>query len=121
MDVFVRVSMFSSQECCYLTLNSLITSLEGDPDFGSIPRELLPKVLQTLFICTGCDYVSYFAGFGKSMFLKVVFQHVSFINDVSEGTLASICGTNRNLDFLSFVRLIGTVYFKKHPSSFKYD
>ena len=113
--------MFSSQECCYLTLNSLITSLEGDPDFGSIPRELLPKVLQTLFICTRCDYVSYFAGLGKSTFLKVVFQHSSFINDVSQGTLASICGTNRNLDFLSFVCLIGTVYFKKHPSSFKYD
>ena len=58
MDIFVHVSMFSSQEHCYLSLNSLIASLERDPDLGSIPRELLPKVLQTLFICTGCDYVS---------------------------------------------------------------
>ena len=38
ISVFVRVSMFSSQEHRYLSLNSLITSLEGDPDLGSIPR-----------------------------------------------------------------------------------
>ena len=116
MEVFVHVSMFSSQEYRYLTLNSLITSLEGDPDLSTIPRELLPKVLQTLFICTGCDYVSHFAGLGKTTF----FQHVSFINDVSNGTLASTCDTSREW-FLSFIRLIGTVYFKKHLSIFKYD
>ena len=83
MDVFVCISMFSSQEHRYLSLNSLLTSLQGDPDF---PRELLPKAQQTLFICTGCDYVSYFAGFGKLTF----FQHASFINIVSQGTLASM-------------------------------
>ena len=78
-------------------------------------------MLQTLFICTGCDYVSYFADFGKSTFLKVFFQHASFINSLSQGTLASTCDTSRESGFLSFVRLIGTVYFKKHLSSFKYD
>ena len=117
-DVFVRISVYSSQEHRYLSLNSLITSLEGDPDLSSSPRELLPKVIQTLFICTGCDYVSYFAGFGKSTCLKTFFQHASFINDVLQGTLAD---THHELGFLSFVRLIGTVYFKKHLSSFKYD
>ena len=40
---------------------------------------------------------------------------------MSHGTLASTCDTSRELVFLSFVRLIGTVYFKKHLSSFKYD
>ena len=82
MDVFVRVSMFSSQEHRYFSLNGLRTSLQSDPDLSFIPRELLPGVLQTLFICTGCDYVSYFAGFGKSTFLKVFFQHASFINSI---------------------------------------
>ena len=38
MDVFVGVSMFSSQEHQYLSLNSLLTSLEGDPDLSCIPR-----------------------------------------------------------------------------------
>ena len=121
IDVLVCVSMFSSQEHRYLSLNKLITSLEGDPDLSSIPRELLPKVLQILFICTGCDYVSYFAGFGKSTFLKIFFQHASFINSVSQGTLASTCDTSRELGFFSFVRLIDTVYFKKHLSLFTYD
>ena len=121
LDVFVRISMFSSQEHRYLSLKNLTTSLQGDPDLSSVPRDLLPKMLQTLFICTGCDYVSYFAGFGKSTFLKVFFQHASFNNDVSQGTLASTCDTTRQLGFLSFVRLIGTVYFKKHLSTFKYD
>ena len=73
IDVFVRVSMFSSQEHRYLSLNNLLTSLQSDPDLSTIPRELLSQVLQTLFICTGCDYVSYFAGIGKSTFLKVFF------------------------------------------------
>ena len=49
VEVFVCVSMFSSQEHRYLSLNNLITSLEGDPDLSTIPRELLPKVLQTLY------------------------------------------------------------------------
>ena len=48
MDVFVRVSMFSSQELHYLSLKKMIASLEGDPDLSSTARELLPQVLQTL-------------------------------------------------------------------------
>ena len=73
LDVLVRISVFSSQEHRYVSLKNLTTSLKGDPDLNSIPRDLLPKMLQT-FICTGCDYVSYFAGFGKSTFLKVFFS-----------------------------------------------
>ena len=49
LDVFVRISVFSSQEHHYLSLNSLTTSLLNDPDLSSIPRDLLPKVLQTLY------------------------------------------------------------------------
>ena len=56
----------------------------------------------------------FFAGFGKSTFLKVFFQHASFTNNVSQGTLASTCDTSWELGFLSFVRLIVTVYFQKH-------
>ena len=48
-DVFVHISVFSSQEHRYHSLNSLTTSLLNDPDLSSIPRDLLPKVLQTLY------------------------------------------------------------------------
>ena len=119
--MYVRVSMFSSQEHRYPNLNHLLTSLRDDPELSSIPRDKLPKVVQTLFICTGCDYVSYFAGLGKSTFLKVFFQHAEFINTTSIGSLADTCDTTREPGFLSLNRLIGTVYFKKHLASFKYD
>ena len=74
LDVFVRITVFSSQEHRYLSLKKLTRSLQGDPELSSIPGKILPKVLQTLFISTGCDYVSYFAGFGKSTFLKIFFS-----------------------------------------------
>ena len=50
IHVIVRMSVFSSQEHRYLNLNSLRSSLEGDPDLSTIPRDLLPKVLQTLYV-----------------------------------------------------------------------
>ena len=121
MDVFVRFSIFSSQEHQYLSITNLLTSLCGDPDLSSVPRDILPNVLQTLFICTGCDYVSYFAGYGKATFLRVFFQHAQFINTASIGTLADTCGPSQESEFLSFVRLVGTVYMKNHLASFKYD
>ena len=121
MDVFVRISMFSSQDHRYLSIGSLLNSLTSDPDLSSIPRDIVPKVIQTLFVCTGCDYVSYFAGLGKSSFLRVFFQHAEFINTTSIGTLADTCGPSLESGFLSLVRLIGTVYMKKHLASFKHD
>ena len=71
LEVYVRVSMFSSQEHRYLNLDHILTSLRDDPDLSSIPRDILPKVIQTIFICTGCDYVSYFAGL---LFLSIFFS-----------------------------------------------
>ena len=50
-------------------------------DFGlrSMPQNDLGLVLQTLFICSGCDYVSYFRSIGKATVLNCFFQHGSFI------------------------------------------
>ena len=75
LDVYVRISVFfSSQEHRYLGLSNLLMSLEGDPDLSSVPRELLPKVLQTLFVCTGCDYISYlFCWFWKVHLFESIF------------------------------------------------
>ena len=102
MDVFVRVSVFSSQEHRYLSINNLLTSLSGDPDLSSVPRGI---IIQTLFICTGCDYVSYFAGYSKATFLRLFFQHAEFITTTSIGTLANTCGPSQESGFLSFVDL----------------
>ena len=87
-EVYIRVSMFYSPEHRYLSMNKLLSAIQNDSDLAFLPKEQLAKVLQVLFISTGCDYLSYFSGLGKSTFLKVFFQLAEFISGTSVGTLA---------------------------------
>ena len=62
------------------------------------------------------------AGIGKATFMRIAFQHCSFINENSEsspGTLVDIADTKEK-GFLAFVRLVGTAYFKKHLPCFQF-
>ncbi len=71
-----------------------------------------------LYICSGCDHISYFAGIGKAMFCNVFFQHASFITGSEmpgELSFTTVDAIKENC--LSFLRLIGTLYFKKHFSA----
>ena len=51
-------------------INNLIKALELDPDLASLPHYHFPKIFQMLFICSGCDYLSYFHCQGKAAFLN---------------------------------------------------
>ena len=67
---------------------------------------LLPQIFQTLFVATGCDYISFFSGIGKAT--------AKFITSGQENipsTLAEVCIENNNYEqgFLSFLRLLGVV------------
>ena len=84
-DVFIQLSAISSPEKKLLHLNSLCNSLSGDLDLAIIPSEIHPKVLQALFVCTGCDYISFFAGLGKATFLRNFFQHANGDGDDGDG------------------------------------
>ena len=42
------------------------TALLQDMDLSNLQQDVLCVTLQTLFICTGCDYVSYFKSIGKA-------------------------------------------------------
>ncbi len=117
----IQVNTYNSKE---LILNNLVAALSNDPDLARINPELLPLVLQIIFICTGCDYLSFFSQIGKATFLRYFFQYASFITGGSEthpGTLADIgledgsykCG------YLAFIRLVGTTYLKKFASGFE--
>ncbi len=57
----------------------MLTALALDPDLASLPQHKLPEIFQILFICSGCDYISYFAKLGKAAFFNVFFQHATFI------------------------------------------
>jgi len=82
-------------------------------------RENLGVILQTLFISTGCDFISYFKSLGKATILNTFFQHAEFICGVNmPGCLHHTLEHNKSGGFLSFIRLVGTCYFKKHLAAF---
>ena len=119
-DVYVQLSPANSLDIRLLHLNGVLKSLEDDPDLALVPMPWPPKVLQTLFICTGCDYVSFFAGIGKATFMRHFFENASFITSTQEvpGALADTASDVMKQGFLAFLRLIGTTYFKKHLAAF---
>ena len=53
-----------------LSLNNLEKALRNDPDLATLPQNEVGNTLQTLFICSGCDYTSYFSGYGKATVLN---------------------------------------------------
>ena len=120
-EVVVQVSPINSRELKYLHMTALSKALLNDPDLAHIePRELF-QVFQTLYVCSGCDYTSFFHQIGKATFLRHFFQHANFITgkDIEgKGTLAEI-GNEYQKGFLAFLRLIGSVYFKKHATCFE--
>ena len=122
-QVIVQTSAINSQELQLLHLNHLILALRNDPDLAAVNATILPQVLQTLFVSTGCDYTSFFSGVGKATFLRYFFQNASFItgkNSNTEGTLANIALDKQTCSqgFSAFIRLIGTTCFKKHATGF---
>ena len=123
-EVVVQVSKHNSREVRILSLSSLTKALEYDPDLGRLSSRELPQLLQTIYVSTGCDYISFFSQIGKASFMKYFLQYASFIseggNPSTPGSLSNISLANNDwkLGLLSFLRLIGTVYFKKHSSAF---
>ena len=95
MEVFLPVVFvtMNSGTFCFSKTNSipetieegsLPLSLHSDPDLHGVPTELRPQALQSLYICTGCDYGSLFRGVGKVSYLSTIFQYASFIADSYE-------------------------------------
>ncbi len=117
-QVIVQLNVPHSPTHSYLHLSNLITALELDPDLASLPRSSLCNIFQLLFICSGCDYVSYFHGHGKVAFLNTFFQHAPFITgEHADGLLSDTGEDVKERGFLSSLRLIGTLYSKKHISA----
>lgn len=115
----VQVNVTNAIESQYIHLNHLHSAFINDPDLAFLPKSHLLDILQSLFVCTGCDFVSFFKQIGKASFINYFFQHASFITgDTMVSSLRDTESNTRLNGFLSFVRLVGTVYFKKHLPSF---
>ena len=104
----MQLSPASSPELKLLHINQLHLNA-ADPDLATVPLDLKASVLQTLFICSGCDYLSFFAGFrfGKAMMMKHFFMNAWFITGTQDipGPLADTAPDRLDGGFLSFVSL----------------
>ena len=116
----VQLNTYNSKQLSYLHLPSLKSALEKDPDLFELPRDVIMQVFQTLYVCTGCDYTSFFKGIGKITFLRYFYQYAAFITSGKETTPGTLADTDSvDKGYLAFMRLIGTVYFKKYNTAFE--
>ena len=88
-DVYMQINRVCDADK-YIHLSKLDEALHYDHCMATISPQIRAQILQTLYVVTGCDNVSYFHGIGKIKFLQVFFQHASFISNGQEqpGTLA---------------------------------
>ena len=106
-----------------LHLQKFKDCLHRDPDLAGLVDKGLDvcKIIQVIFICSGCDFVSYFVRLGKRSFFNTFFQYAAFICGLfTENTEGLLSNTNLNEDddlgLLAFYRFIGCVYFTAHRS-----
>ena len=76
-SIITQLSKPSQQESKYIDMNSLINAIDNDPDLHQVPHSMRRQAVQSLYIASGCDYVSYFCGLGKASFLSCMFQHAT--------------------------------------------
>ena len=74
--------------------------------------------MQTLYATSGCDYTSFFYGYGKSTFFPSFSQNANFIvgKEVDFQNLSLDLTPNESL--AAFYRLIRTIYYTKHRLAF---
>ena len=90
-QVMVQLSRPSDKDLKLLVLNLLLNLLKHDPDLAHISNpDIIPHIMQVLYTATGCDYISFFHGIGKSYFFKVFFENAKFIIGSHEGVFATL-------------------------------
>lgn len=122
LEVLIKISPLNSREFRLLDIQALVEALIYDPDLAKLPTLSIPLIIQVMFICTGCDYTSFFHGFEKASFLHTLYQYAECItsgNMDTPGSLSDIDEHGIEDGFLSFLRLIGCAYFQKHKSTFQ--
>ena len=124
-EIIIQISTYSARESKFLHLSGLVSTLRNNPDLTLICPNILLQVFQMIYATTGSDYTSFFSEIGKATFLRYFFQYAAFITAGNEldtsGTLADtqLEQDKYKLCYLAFIRLLGTVYFKKYSSGFQ--
>ena len=113
---------FQQSPCKFVDLNELVKCLGNDPDLSGPIQNVsdICKIIQSVYICSGSDFTSYFYGQPKSKVYEVLCQYSDFITNTRsdnaglKGCLFNTDSSSWEKGLLSFYRLIGCVYFKAH-------
>ena len=102
----------------YLCMGKLQEAVLRDPDLASIPTSNRAQVLQAVYVLSGCDFVSFFAEFGKAAFFKCLLMYSDFIagQQLLPGDLSENTASEPGLQ--AFIRLTGCLYFIEHRRAF---
>ena len=118
-EYIIQFNIHHAVDKKYLVLKHLKMAFQTDPDLHLLPRDNLNLIMQCLYISSGCDYISYFKSFGKATILNIFSQYANFITGSNAiGNLHQTNPSDHENGFLSFLRLVGTCYFKKHIAAF---
>lgn len=104
----------------YFNLSSFCNVIKENIQLNTIQAADISSTIQSLFICTGCDYISFFRYHSKLIFFATFFKYAQFIcgeQDVLQSGLKDLhCSDDKN--GLSFYRFIGCEYMKGLFSAF---
>jgi hypothetical protein len=114
-DVIIQNNVQHSLVQTYIHLTNLTLALCTNLDLATLTSSDIGSIMVALYIATGSGFTSYFKSIGKASFLNIFFQLADFFSGKS---LNEFSETNKHMGFLSFLRLVGTTYFKKHYTSF---
>ena len=114
--VLVQLSKPSKKGLKLLDLCLLADVLKHDPNLSHIADGDVAQIIQTLFVATGCDYVSFFSGIGKNFFYHVFLSNAMFI--MADHPRALYLYEQAQSSLLPFIRLVGCAYMKKHANAF---
>lgn len=95
-DVYIQQRPSLHENSRFLSMSALIQAINTDPDLAYIPLQMRPQIIQTLYVVTGCDYISFFKNIGKLFFMQVFYKHSKFISSGLDtpGTLGDISDVN---------------------------
>lgn len=82
-QAYVQISRLHGEEANQpgiVDVNQLVAEIEGHPDLQEIEARRRVQCLVSLFVLTGCDFVSFFNGISKRQFLKDFFHEAHFIS-----------------------------------------
>ena len=106
----------------YVDLNKLLDLMSINSALCTFDKCQIADELQALYVCSGCDYVSFFNHYSKNTFFDAYFDYVDFISAEStySGRLSQADERDWALGFRAFCRLVGCVFLTKCSTSFQY-